>query len=115
MSKILENLNIADKVFYSDRHRCGISTITRLTKTQIILANGSKYKKDTGHIVGGTIWNQSSIQILTPELIQTIKKAQIKRKAIYLKDQIVIPKDPKAIAKFIEAISPYCKTKEKRL
>lgn len=67
----LENLKVGDKVFYDGRSTIGIKTIARLTKTQIILKNGQRFRKESGWLVGGDAWSATMIRILTPARIET--------------------------------------------
>lgn len=59
----LETLGVGAHValygYYVELQR---SSIKRLTKTQIIIDNGSKFNRRTGHKVGGDCWSRVYIQ-----------------------------------------------------
>lgn len=55
-----------DKVVVYNRWIDSIKTVGRVTKTQIII-NGTKYKRDTGSQIGGSVWSFSKIGVCTKE------------------------------------------------
>jgi len=109
MNEELQNLKVGDRVYWGSNHNIGINEIERITKTLIILKNGSRYKKDTGYLSGATVWNVEHIDILTPELEERVHIARLKNMVHNLLNKIVIPKEKEALKQFIEAMKPYCK------
>jgi len=107
--KTLADLKVGDRVYWSSNYNFGINEIERITKTLIILKNGSRYKRNTGYFFGATLWNVGHISILTPELEEKVYIAKLKNIAYHLKDKILIPKEKEALKQFIEAMKPYCK------
>ena len=59
MKNDFKSLEVGDQVIVRRSHNHDtISTIERLTKTQIILKNsGRKYKRKTGSLIGGSSWS----------------------------------------------------------
>jgi hypothetical protein len=79
----LDNLAVGDKVCYD----CGmmgrdfaIGTVERLTKTQVIVNNGSKYRRSNGERFGGSAWDIQSIREPTKERILMARKCIIRNR-----------------------------------
>lgn len=54
-----------------------VATVTRTTKTQIIVGN-SRYRKNNGYIIGSSCWCREYLMKPTPELIETLNAEEIK-------------------------------------
>lgn len=78
-------ISVGDKVIISSRHHHkSIDTVKRLTKTQIILAiSNSKFDRNSGNLIGGSVYGSSSIAIASEELIKQVRSEQYKRKLFY--------------------------------
>lgn len=57
-----------------------LSTIARLTKTQAISENGTRYRRSDGYIVGGDRWANDNIEVMTPTIQAEIDKKDIEKK-----------------------------------
>lgn len=68
MSKNISELEVGDKVFrrYAGQIR-SFCTVERITKTQIILNDGSKWSRRNGDPVPHETWNQAHITPFTKE------------------------------------------------
>lgn len=53
----IKELRVGDEVAISSSKVTFIKKISRITKTMIIIGNGSRYNKETGIVVGPNIWN----------------------------------------------------------
>jgi hypothetical protein len=107
----LENLKVGDKVFYDSSSTLGISKITRLTKTQIIISNGQRFRKKNGWLVGDNTWAITKIKMLTPKRVETVALLKLKREATLLRDNLIIPKDKENLEKLIVVLKPFVKNK----
>jgi len=77
----LESLKPGDEVAFSDRYSSySIIAIERITKTQILLNNGYKFRKDSGYMVGGNIWNHATMEPVTEKIKNAIKRRNLKIK-----------------------------------
>jgi len=80
----IDTLKVGDKVIVdhggwpSTSH---LRTVTRLTKTQIILNNDAKYNRKTGHKVGTGIYYSSSLREATPEALKEMQQLRALTKA----------------------------------
>jgi hypothetical protein len=67
----LEALKDGDEVvirhrYGMDRHGMRLVKVTKITPTQIV-ANGSRFRRDTGWERGGSVWDSTSLLEATPE------------------------------------------------
>lgn len=62
---------------YSISHIWELCNVDRITKTQVILANGKKFQKDGGAEVTRGYFKYQAV-IASPELIKDIEKQQLK-------------------------------------
>lgn len=53
-----------------------IATVERVTETQIILPNGSHYRRTDGDLVGSSIWNRVYITDLSDDDLAAIRRRQ---------------------------------------
>lgn len=108
----LENLKVGDKVFYNNQSIMGIRRIVRLTKTQIILKNGQRFRKRDGRLIeGNDVWSITRISLLTPEKIERVTLLELRTEAITLRDNLTIPLDKETLEKLIKALEPFVKDK----
>ena len=63
----VEHLKPGDQVISGSRNHDQLSTVERVTKTQVILPDGSRYRRLDGGLVGGNAWNFSYIRDATDE------------------------------------------------
>lgn len=81
--KWLQNLEIGDEVIVIDNiHRDQIVSVNRVTKTQIILKSGTKFRKSDGSAVSNSSWNRMFIHKPESDLIDKVLKENLVR---YLK------------------------------
>lgn len=67
---ILQSSNYPDRLYLFE-------TVARLTKTQIVMANGSRYMKRTGRKVGSDEWHYNEIAThWNPTRLVTVKEAR---------------------------------------
>ena len=69
----LDSLKPGDRVIISGRWQDGISTVDRLTKTQILLKNGSRYRKKDGGLVGADSYNSSQLYSPSEKRVNDIR------------------------------------------
>lgn len=72
----LKALEPGDKVIVRSRYGNDPESVKRVTKTQIILSNGTKFRRTTGWKIPSDTWNSSYLFQATPELIARIEEAR---------------------------------------
>lgn len=107
MEKTLQDLEAGDLVFIESRHGNGIVKIDRITKTQIITTDGSKYRRRDGGLIGAELFDYEYIQILTAEKKDKIRTLRLMNKAKKMIDNIEIQNDISKLEKLIIAIKPF--------
>ena len=107
MEKTLQDLEAGDLAYVSSRYGYSILEIKRITKTQIITTNGSKYRRRDGGLIGGGQYYYEYIQILTAEKKDKVKILRLKMRAKKMIDNIEIPIDTESLKKLIIAIKPF--------
>lgn len=55
---IVEGAKVAEFSWHGSRSRVALTTIERLTKTQIVLANGNRYNRDRLRMVGDNVYRK---------------------------------------------------------
>lgn len=65
-----------------------ILKVERITKTQVILVSGGKYRKDDGRSIGTDAWSTKWLREATPEVIKAIKVRTEKIKVVNVLSQI---------------------------
>ena len=84
MAKDLSSLRVGDKVVVYGRKSKRISTIDKITKTQIVIGN-LKFRKSNGTQVGNDTWTNKCIGIASKEIIEKIEREQnIRDMRIYI-------------------------------
>ena len=75
-------MKVGDKVFVKNKFSVVLTIIERETKTQWILKNKQRFRKDTLRLVGESAYSFSSIEEATPEKIEQFlnRKKQIQLK-----------------------------------
>ena len=58
----MEHIKPSDRVLVRKRLNDDIATVERVTKTQIILTNGTRYRRSDGTEVGRDVWSGSFIE-----------------------------------------------------
>ena len=77
----LESLKPGDEVCFNGSYgRLAIREVERLTKTQIILDNGAKFRRDTGWGIGCSQYHQSFIDEVTDSVRLKIKTENLRYK-----------------------------------
>lgn len=77
----LYDLQPGDEVLLTSRHNAYIVIVEKVTPT-IVVCNGAKFRKASGLVMPYTPWNNSYIQVLTPELRQAYLYNQQKKEYI---------------------------------
>lgn len=73
MKNFIDGLKPGDTVIVSKLNLSGVlKTVERITKTQVILSSGSRFRKKDGFEVGGDIWNTYHLEEVTPEKVSKI-------------------------------------------
>ena len=84
MVEDLSSLRVGDKVVVYGRKSKRISTIDKITKTQIVIGN-LKFRKSNGTQVGNDTWTNKCIGIASKEIIEKIEREQnIRDMRIYI-------------------------------
>ena len=87
MTEDLSSLKVGDTVIVYGRYGSkGIATIDRITKTQIVVDDGTKFRKSDGMQVGHSMWSSySCIAIATKERVQKMERERyIRNMRIYI-------------------------------
>jgi hypothetical protein len=86
-------MKVGDKVFIKSKYGVVLTTIERETKTQWVLKNKQRFRKDTLRLVGESAYNFSSIEEATPEKIEQFlrhkKQVQLKIEAKALLEESI--------------------------
>lgn len=75
-----EDLQVGDKVIVQGggyQNYQAVSKIDRLTKTQIVLKDGSKYGRKHGHRVGTSDWRSPHLIMYTEERAAEIRRVKL--------------------------------------
>ena len=70
--KNMEHIKPGDRVRVTDSSTDYIATVKRITKTQIILANGTRYRRGDGIEIGRDTWSAGHIDDITEDDILRI-------------------------------------------
>jgi hypothetical protein len=81
MNAFYKSLKAGDKVIFSSRFNTRVVTVARLTKTQIVLSTGTKFRISDGGEVGGHKFYSSSISEATDIKVYEFE-VKAKRKAM---------------------------------
>lgn len=104
----LENVKVGDKLFYEGAYqKIGMVTVERITKTQIITKDGGRFRIKDGFRIGSDAFNHSMIRPLTASRVERIAIAELKVKAIFLRDKLAIPQDRRSLEKLVAALKPF--------
>jgi hypothetical protein len=79
--KFYKNLKVGDKVIISNRFSEHIASVTRLTKTQIIVGMYKFRRRDCG-LVGASVYSFTSMHEATEDSIKRIKTEQLRKKLV---------------------------------
>lgn len=79
----LENVQVGDTLIWNARLLADsrVVTVTRLTKTQIII-NECKFRKSDGRSVSGSVWSFVNLTIPKEGEIEKIQEAHLRRKLV---------------------------------
>ena len=84
MAEDLSSLKVGDKVVFYGCNSKRISTIDKITKTEIVIGN-LKFRKSNGTQVGNDTWTNKCIGIASKEIIEKIEREQnIRDMRIYI-------------------------------
>lgn len=80
MKESLENVKVGDVVIRQNRYgEMEIVKVIRVTKTQIAVEGGSRYRKPDGNSIGTSIWDRTFIFIPVKGEVERLKKKQFVR------------------------------------
>lgn len=79
----IKKLEPGDQVIVKGTHGTGIDHVERITKTQIILKTGSRFRKNDGTQLGSSVWNFSSLNEANDEAVKKILSENEHRKLVY--------------------------------
>jgi hypothetical protein len=77
-----------EKIIVVAKYDHYVETIARITKTQIVLDNNSKYRISDGNVVGGDNWCTGRIMQYSEEQEQQINENKIRQTIINKLEQI---------------------------
>lgn len=77
MTNDLENVNVGDKLLSYGRWEDRLEIVTKVTKTQII-TNVSRYRRDTGRLIGAGAWNGRWVRIPTQDDFARLRLQQLR-------------------------------------
>ena len=80
--KELKDLVAGDDVLVISRYYRRIAKVDKVTKTQII-ANNTRFRRDSGWQYGGDSWNRKSISVPTEKEISDIKEENLRNNLVY--------------------------------
>ena len=85
-----QEFKIGDKVLrHGDRYQNdSIRTVSKITKTQVILNNGNRFRRVDGMIVGGGSWVHIYISPATEGMITKVRHNQEKRRCVKILNNI---------------------------
>jgi len=75
-SRTYNDLQPGDTVLIQGSHGASIRTVERVTKTQIIIDNATRFNRNTGREVGGVKWESKFLSIPTPKDIEQTKEQE---------------------------------------
>ena len=88
--KTLNDVQAGDLLILNRRTERQVVKVTRTTPTQIIISDGTKYRKNDGHFIGGESFFYSYITIPKDGEIEKVKRIQfiamVSRKAARVLD-----------------------------
>ena len=70
----LNALDVGSEVAVSGSWHSSIDHIDRVTKSQLILKNGQRFKRVNGYLVGGSAWSSLSINPVTDEIREKLER-----------------------------------------
>ena len=114
----LQQLKVGDELFFgswgSTPYPC---TVTKITKTQIVVAYNDgrckeRFNRVSGRSIGGGSWHRNRLIQDTPEMRNDVEREMLRRKAHGMIQDLKPPKDKDGLAAFIAAITPYVKERE---
>lgn len=109
----LQNLKVGDKVFRTEKYSQPDTPqiISRITPSSIFLritdTYEERYRKSDGRSVGGSAWDTQWLRPCTPKREELWIIERLKRKAVNLRNKLLIPQDKDMLIKFIEALKPF--------
>ena len=79
----LEEVQVGDTLIWNGRHiaNAQIVKVDRLTKTQIIISGGTRFRKSDGYIADST-WHSVNLTIPKEGEIEKIQEAQLHRNLV---------------------------------
>lgn len=78
----MEHIKPGDRVLAGHHPSDKIATVERVTKTQIILRNGSRYRREDGREMGRDIWSRGYVHDITEDDILRITYRKAASKVI---------------------------------
>ena len=80
--KELKDLVAGDEVLVIGMHHRRIAKVDKVTKTRII-ANNTRFRRDSGWQYGGDSWNRKSISVPTEKEISDVKEENLRNTLVY--------------------------------
>lgn len=85
MRESLENVKVGDVVIRQNRYgETEIVEVIRVTKTQIAVEGGSRYRKADGNSIGTGIWDRTFIFMPVKGEVERLRKKQFVREVALL-------------------------------
>lgn len=80
--KELKDLVAGDEVLVTGIYHRHIAKVDKVTKTQII-ANNTRFRRDSGWQYGGDSWSRKSISVPTEKEISEVKEENLRKTLVY--------------------------------
>ena len=78
----LNDVKPGDILVECKRNYIGIGTVSKITPTQIVLDNNSRYRKKDGYLVGRDAWNYGRVRIPEKGQVESIRKSEFISKVV---------------------------------
>jgi hypothetical protein len=78
--KTLNDVEVGDLLILNRRMDRQVVKVERTTQTQIIISNGTKYKKSDGNFIGGNSFTYDYVSIPKDDEIEEIRKLNFVKK-----------------------------------
>jgi predicted RNA-binding protein with PUA-like domain len=111
----LQQLKAGDEVFifhsgYNQNYEK--AQVAKVTKTHIVIDHGSyssRFKRDTGRVVGGSAWHTKKIVKPAPNIREKIELDILTSKARSLVVNLKLPTDRATLEALISTLAPFVK------
>lgn len=78
----LNDVKPGDILVECRKNYMGIVTVLKVTPTQIVLNNNSRYRKKDGYLVGRDAWNYGKVKVPENGQVESIRKSEFIGKVV---------------------------------